>query len=161
MPQQLVEALIAVSILVAAIHAIRPIFPGREALVAAGFGLVHGLAFSETLASLDLTGGELVLSLLVFNLGIEIMQLAVVVLVLPPLARSRAYRRLRTGAAVLTAVAATGWLLARIGIDNPIAAAADHLAPASPWIVVALWVAAIVQTSTRRTASTKARAALG
>ena len=144
-PQQLVEAMIAVSILVAAAHAIRPIFPGREPLVAAAFGLIHGMAFSATLASLDLSGGELVLSLLGFNLGIELMQLAVVALVLPPLivlARGEAYGRLRTVAAVLTAIAAAGWLAARLGAANPIAAVADRLAPLSPWIVVALWATA-------------------
>jgi hydrogenase/urease accessory protein HupE len=51
-PQQPIEALIAVSILAAAVHAIRPIFPGREARIVAGFGLVHGLAFSVTLSEL-------------------------------------------------------------------------------------------------------------
>ena len=40
--------MIAVSILVAAAHR-TPIFAGREALVAGSFGLVHVLAFSETL----------------------------------------------------------------------------------------------------------------
>ena len=53
-PQQAIESLIAVSILIAAVHAIRPIFPGREALIAGVFGLVHGLAFSATLTELDL-----------------------------------------------------------------------------------------------------------
>jgi hypothetical protein len=141
-PQHAVEALIAVSILVAAAHAIRPIFPGREALIAAGFGLVHGMAFSATLAELDLSGGQLALSLLGFNVGIELMQLAVVALVLPPLcvlARTRAYRSLRVIAAGLTGVAAAGWLAARIGFPNPVASAADGLAGMSPWAIVALW----------------------
>jgi hypothetical protein len=141
-PQHMVEALIAVSILVAAAHAVRPVFPGREALIAAGFGLVHGMAFSATLAELDLSGGQLALSLLGFNLGIEVMQLAVVALVLPPLcvlARTRGYHLLRVAAAGLTAVAAAGWLAARIGFPNPVAAVADELAGASPWVIVALW----------------------
>jgi hypothetical protein len=41
-----------VSILVSAVHAVRPLFPGREAIVA---GLVHGMAFSFTLAELGLS----------------------------------------------------------------------------------------------------------
>ena len=42
LPSQPIEVLIAISILVSAIHAIRPIFPNREMYVAAGFGLIHG-----------------------------------------------------------------------------------------------------------------------
>lgn len=154
-PQQAVEALIAVSILVAAAHAIRPIFPGREALVAGGFGLIHGLAFSATLRELDLSGSELVLSLLGFNLGIELMQLVVVALVLPPLcllARSAAFPRIRTTAAALTAVAAVGWLLARVGAPNAIATAADGLVVATPWILAVLWAAALASAIRARTA---------
>lgn len=146
-PQRPVEALIAVSILVAAAHAIRPLFPGREAFVAAFFGLIHGMAFSTTLAELNLSGAQLVLSLLGFNLGIEIMQLTVVLLVLPPLivlARTAVYRPLRAVAACVTAVAATGWLVDRLGQPNALAVAADAVGTTSPWIVGALWITAIV-----------------
>ncbi|GAB2570650.1 HupE/UreJ family protein [Microlunatus antarcticus] len=147
-PQQAVEVLIAVSILVAAVHAGRPLFPGREALVAGCFGLVHGLAFSETLRALDLTGGRLVLSLVGFNLGIELMQLVVVALVLPPLvllARAGRYSTLRVGAAALTGVAAIGWVLARLGVANPVADLADRLGSVAVLVVVVLWVVALLQ----------------
>ena len=152
-PRQAVEALIAVSILIAAAHAIRPLFAGREPVVAGMFGLVHGMAFSTTLSELDLTGGQLALSLLGFNLGIELMQLAVVLVVLPPLlvlARTPVYRPVRVGAAVLTGLAAVGWLLDRLGVPTPVGAAADALGPASPWVVVALWLAALVTLSRAR-----------
>jgi hypothetical protein len=152
-PQQPVEALIAVSILIAAAHALRPLFPGKEPLIAGLFGLVHGMAFAATLTDLDLSGGQLALSLLGFNLGIELMQLAVVLVVLPPLlilARTPAYRPLRTGAAVLTAIAALGWLLDRVGLTTPLGAAADSLSPASPWIVIAAWLAALYALSWSR-----------
>ncbi|WP_157720211.1 HupE/UreJ family protein [Friedmanniella luteola] len=148
-PQQLVEALIALSILVAAVHAIRPVFPGREALVAAGFGLVHGLAFSEALRELDLNGGRLATALLGFNLGIEAMQLIVVALVLPPLillAHANRYCQLRVVAALATGVAALGWLGARLGVDNPVATAADELGVIVLPVVAALWLAAIAIT---------------
>ena len=146
-PQQPVEALIAVSILIAAAHAVRPLFPGREPLVAGFFGLIHGMAFSTTLSALNLSGGQLALSLLGFNLGIEVMQLAVVLLVLPPLvvlARTPLYHPLRIVAAGLTALAATGWLLDRVGFPNALGVAADALGAASPWIAAALWIAALV-----------------
>jgi hypothetical protein len=152
-PQRLVEALIAVSILVAAVHALRPLFPGREAVVAAGFGLVHGLAFSEALRELDLNGTQLVKALLGFNLGIEAMQLIVVALVLPPLillARAERYRRLRIVASLVTAVAAVGWLSARLGIDNPVAAAADQLGTTALPLVVALWLVGLALSAGRK-----------
>ncbi len=152
-PQHLVEALIAVSILVAAAHAVRPLFPGREALVAASFGLIHGLAFAEALRALHLSGVQLVLALLGFNLGIEAMQLLIVALVLPPLillARSGRYRILRVMAAGATGIAAAGWLGARVGWANPVADAADRIGVVAVPAVAALWLAAIVITFTAR-----------
>lgn len=154
-PQKTIEAAIAVSILVAAVHAIRPLFPGREAFVAASFGLVHGLAFSETLRQLNLTGSQLVLSLLGFNVGLEAMQLIVVTVVLPPLimlARAERYRTLRIVAAAATAVAALGWLGQRIGIANPVADLADQLGVISVPIAIALWIGAISVTVARHRA---------
>ena len=53
-PTQPIEILIAFSILISAIHAIYPIFPQKEAYIAAGFGLIHGLAFATTLSDLNL-----------------------------------------------------------------------------------------------------------
>lgn len=151
-PQQVIEAAIAVSILVAAVHAMRPIFPGREALVAAAFGLVHGLAFSATLRALHLTGTHLVVALLGFNLGIELMQLVVVGLALPPLivlARCGGYRSLRLVAAAATAVCALGWLAARLGRSNPVADVADHLGTVVAPLGIILWVLALLVGRTR------------
>jgi hypothetical protein len=45
-PTRVVESLIALSILVSGIHAVRPLVPGGETWIAAGFGLMHGLAFA-------------------------------------------------------------------------------------------------------------------
>jgi hypothetical protein len=127
-PARPVEAFIAVSILVGAVHAIRPLFPGREAVVAGVFGLGHGLAFSLVLAEMHLSAAQLALSLAGFNLGIEAMQLLLVLLALPSLiALSRLPRHatLRNTCAALTAGAALGWLLDRLGVPNPVARAAD------------------------------------
>jgi hypothetical protein len=83
----LVEALIAASILyMAAENIVRPAIKHRWAL-AGLFGLVHGFGFSFTLASqLQFTGSHLLLSLLAFNLGIELGQLLVLALAVPVLA---------------------------------------------------------------------------
>jgi len=57
-PSRSIEMLIAVSILVSAIQALRPLFPGKEARIAAFFGLIHGLAFASTFGELGLGRGS-------------------------------------------------------------------------------------------------------
>ena len=117
LPQRPVEILIAVSILVSAIHAIRPWFAGREPWVAGGFGLVHGLAFSSSIAEFGFSPWHMAMTILGFNLGIELMQLAVVVTVVPTLillSRSQSYAPVRITGAVLAAAAALVWIGARV-----------------------------------------------
>ncbi len=71
LPGALVESAIALSILVSAVHALVPIFRGREVFIAGGFGLVHGLAFAATLTGFGFDPLTMVSSVLGFNLGIE------------------------------------------------------------------------------------------
>jgi hypothetical protein len=52
-------------------------------LVAFGFGLIHGFGFASVLAELGLPANALVLSLLGFNLGVEVGQVAIVAGFLP------------------------------------------------------------------------------
>jgi hypothetical protein len=147
-PSAVVEVLVALSILVSAVHAVRPIFPGREALVAGGFGLVHGLAFATTIAGYRLDPWHTVLTVLGFNLGIELMQLTILVLTVPwlfSLARTPAYGTLRDGGAVAAGIAALGWIGERaFGLANPIAPLVDGAAGRGPWLVVALALLAFV-----------------
>jgi hypothetical protein len=123
-PERPVEALIAASIFVSAAHALRPIFPGREAWIAGCFGLIHGLAFAATLARLGLERWERVAGILAFNLGIETMQILVVVLTLPSLllvSRTRAYPIVRIGGAVFAGAAAVGWMIERLSdVETPV-----------------------------------------
>lgn len=123
-PGRSVEVLIAVSIFISAIHALRPIAAGREALIAGFFGLIHGLAFAATLDRLGLGRWERVAGIFAFNLGIETMQLLVVAAILPSLlllSRTRAYSLLRVGGAVFAGVASLAWMLERIsGIETPV-----------------------------------------
>lgn len=125
LPGEPVEVAIALSVLVAACNAWRPVFAGREALLALGFGLVHGLAFATSIAEQCLGTTQTLWTLLAFNLGIELAQLALLLLVVPwllLLARTPAYAPLRKGGAALTACFAVGWLLERTGIsENPTA----------------------------------------
>jgi hypothetical protein len=149
-PGRPVEAFIAASILVGAIHAIRPLFPGKEALVAGVFGLGHGMAFSFVLAEMQLTTGQLVTSLFGFNLGIELVQLLLVCLALPSLlvlARLRIQPALRLTGAVLTGTAALGWLADRLGLANPVARAADSAGSHTTVLLATLAVTAVTATA--------------
>ncbi|MFI1995583.1 HupE/UreJ family protein [Actinoplanes sp. NPDC020271] len=140
-----VESFIAASILVGAIHAVRPLFPGREAAVAGFFGLGHGMAFSFVLAEMQLSTGRLALSLFGFNLGIELVQLLLVALALPVIvviARTRFGPAFRIAGATVTGIAAAGWLFARLGAGNPVATAADSVGTHTTAMLILLTVAA-------------------
>jgi hydrogenase/urease accessory protein HupE len=69
-PNRPIEVLIAASILVSAVNAMRPLFPGREAAIAAFFGLIHGLAFATALSDLVFDRSYQLASILGFNIGI-------------------------------------------------------------------------------------------
>jgi HupE / UreJ protein len=82
----LVEALIAASIVYMAIDNLLLSAPRlrRRWLLTAAFGLVHGFGFSFALGhELQFAGSHLALSLLAFNVGIELGQLFVLVLAWP------------------------------------------------------------------------------
>lgn len=116
-PAQPVECAIALSILGSAAHAWRPIFPRREAWVAFGFGLVHGLAFASAIRELQLRGARLAAGVLAFNLGIEAMQGLVIALAAPLLlwlVRRPCYPRVRQAAALLAAAMAVFWMAQRV-----------------------------------------------
>jgi hypothetical protein len=144
LPQQPIEVVIAATILISAIHALRPIFPGREALVAGLFGLIHGMAFSFTLAELNLSSGQLAVSLLGFNLGIELLQLGIVALVLPSLllfADSGYYAPVRIAGAALAILASLGWLADRLGFNSTLAILIDTVGQQLPMLIVGLAMA--------------------
>ena len=147
-PSHPIEVLIAVSILVSAVHALRPIFPGREARIAAFFGLIHGLAFASTLSELGLGRWERLAGILSFNLGIETMQMAVVALTLPSLilmSRTRAYPWLRVGGALFAGVASVGWIVERmIGAQSSVDNVVNELVHHSVWIGGGLFLLSVV-----------------
>ncbi|GAB3713652.1 HupE/UreJ family protein [Spirosoma flavus] len=157
LPSQPVEILIAISILVSAIHAIRPVFPGREAWIAAGFGLIHGLAFASTLANLQLDAGPMALSILGFNLGIELMQLFIILLTIPwlmLLSRTQVYRLVRLTGAGLAAVAAIAWVVERItGQPNSLTKGIEFVSTFAPYGLGVLAVTALLLTWRMKRAS--------
>jgi HupE / UreJ protein len=146
----LVESAIALSILVSAVHALLPIFRGREVFIAAGFGLVHGLAFAATLLGFGFDPLTLVSSVLGFNLGIEAFQLLVILMTMPSLvllARTRLYEPIRIAGAALTGVAASAWFAERaFGWQSPIDPLVEAVASHALWLLAGLAVLAIAAT---------------
>ncbi len=112
-----VEVAIAVSILISALHTVRPLFFQRELWVAGGFGLIHGMAFSNTLRALSLEKAQLIWSLLGFNLGIEAIQLGLIVIVAPALfwlSSTRYYTYLRLGIGGMGIIVSLYWVFERL-----------------------------------------------
>ena len=82
----LIEVLIALSIVYMALENIVGPKLERRALIAFGFGLVHGFGFSFALRdSMQFAGAHLATSLVAFNVGVELGQLFVLALAIPAL----------------------------------------------------------------------------
>ena len=107
----LVELLIAVSIVYLALENILGLDARRRWVVAFAFGLVHGFGFAFGLKeSLQFAGGHLATALLSFNLGVELGQVAVLLMLVPLL--DFAFKRIpeRIGIVVLSAIVGhTAW----------------------------------------------------
>jgi HupE / UreJ protein len=142
LPTQLIEILIAFSILITAIHAIKPIFSGKETYIAIGFGLIHGLAFASVLSNLHLGANAMVLSILGFNIGIELMQILIILMIVPwliLLSQHSIYKFVRSGIACLAALAAIGWVFERIsGKSNFITSAIQNYSNDSIYLIAIL-----------------------
>jgi len=118
LPARWVESAIALTVLLGALNNLRPLIVRRRWAVAFTFGLVHGLGFASVLADLGLHGANLTLSLLGFNIGVEIGQMLTVLAVLPLafLLRDTAlYRRtfMPAGSAAIVLLAGY-WLVVRL-----------------------------------------------
>jgi hypothetical protein len=143
-----VETAIAASIVYMALENIAGVNLRRRWLITGLFGLVHGFGFSYGLKeNLQFAGHHLLVSLLAFNVGIEIGQIAVLAVMLPALALLRRYVLAgRVGVIILSAlVAHIGW--------HWMAERADVLwktewprLDAAALAALALWVAGVVLT---------------
>ncbi len=117
LPSRLVESAIAASVVFAGISNLYPALVQRRRLVTFLFGLIHGFGFASVLSDLGLPRGSLALSLVSFNLGVEVGQLAIVATFLPlayGLRKSWTYQRLVLVSGSLGIVAlACAWLIER------------------------------------------------
>lgn len=120
-PPAMVETIIAISIILTALHNIRPVFENKEWVIAFAFGLFHGFGFAGLLSDLGLTQSRRVVSLLGFNLGIEVGQALIIMFIFPALflaRRTRIYQpAMYVGSVVLIGIASL-WALDRaVGVD--------------------------------------------
>src|SRR5205085_6034746 len=113
LPTRLTESAIALSVILAALNNIYPLFQRRRWMVAFSFGLIHGFGFASVLADLGLPRDALLLALVGFNLGVEAGQLVIVSAFLPlayALRRTALYRRfILVGGSALIAAIAAAW----------------------------------------------------
>ena len=117
LPSRLTESIIAASIIVAALNNIFPKVTEGRWRIAFAFGLLHGFGFASVLADMGLPPGARVVSLVAFNLGVEVGQLAVVLAVMPLAYTVRAsafYRRtvMQWGSSAIAGLALV-WLVQR------------------------------------------------
>lgn len=161
-PARLVEVAVAASIAIAALHALRPLRANGEIAMALGFGLVHGFAFSGSLSGAGLSAWQHAVALLAFNLGIEAMQIAVLLIALPPLlvlSRTNAgwYARLRRAVAAGAGGLATAWIAERLGLGAfAVVPGADDAAWLIPLAAVVFWAVALCARGQRRRRATAA-----
>jgi HupE / UreJ protein len=117
LPSRLVESAIALSVVLAAANNVYPLIDRSRWMVAFVFGLIHGFGFATVLGELGLRSSTLLTALIGFNLGVEIGQLAIVLVFLPIAYWVRAtwtYRRMVVqGGSVAIIVVATIWFCER------------------------------------------------
>ncbi|MES2537399.1 MAG: HupE/UreJ family protein [Pseudomonadota bacterium] len=112
-----VESIIAASVVLAALNNVFPLFSERRWMMAFLFGLIHGFGFATVLSDLGLPQGALILSLVGFNVGVELGQVAIVAAFLP-IAFSMRYtwfyqRIILQAGSIVIAVLALVWLCER------------------------------------------------
>ena len=118
LPDRLIEAAIALSILIAALLNLTRDIKNHNWKLAFGFGLIHGMGFANGLRELGLSQSHFIETLLAFNFGVEIGQLVVVaiaLLLVLPFMRHEGYaqRLLRWGSLLILGVAGF-WLVERL-----------------------------------------------
>jgi len=151
----LIETLIAMSIVYMALeNIVGASTVHRRWMITFGFGLVHGFGFSFALRqTMQFAGSHMLTSLLSFNVGVELGQLLVLVLLIPMLdGLFRFVVAERMGTIILSAlVAHTAWhwmidrgaILARFRFQWPVLDAA-FLASLLRWLMAAVALAGLV-----------------
>lgn len=83
LPSLWVETVIALSVSLAALNVLVPVFNSRRWYLAFALGLIHGFGFAGALSELGLPSHATIGALASFNLGVEVGQLIIVALLIP------------------------------------------------------------------------------
>lgn len=117
MPSRFVESTIALSIIVVALNNILPMFRETKWLVILFFGLFHGLGFASVMGHLPFRMMNLGKVVLLFNLGVELGQIAIVAAVFPLIYWTRGKKFYQpvilVGGSVLIGLIASWWFVER------------------------------------------------
>ncbi|MBO0612519.1 HupE/UreJ family protein [Thiothrix fructosivorans] len=117
LPSRLVESAIALSIIVVAVNILYPLITHDQWKLVFVFGLLHGFGFASVLRDMQMPTGALAEALFGFNVGVEIGQLLLVLLVFPiaySLRASKVYRvQILHGSAVLALIVSGVWFVER------------------------------------------------
>lgn len=112
-----IETLIAFSIALSAVHNLRPLFNGPHWLLAFTVGLVHGFGFANVLQDIGLSDQQIIIPLAAFNLGVELGQTGVVLMLFPVLYYLRKWLFFKPvvlkGGSVTAAIIAAFWVIER------------------------------------------------
>ena len=117
LPGWIVESVIALSIGLAALHNIKPLFKGKDWVIAFVFGLFHGFGFASVLGDIGLTDEFLVYSLLGFNIGVELGQFVIIALIFPVLyliRKNKLYPKILVGGSIFLILASIYWIIERV-----------------------------------------------
>lgn len=82
-PSSVIEPLVALSIAFVALEAFSGLFERHRWKIAMGFGLIHGFAFANALATLELSRRSMMTALFGFNIGVELGQVTCVIAFAP------------------------------------------------------------------------------
>jgi hydrogenase/urease accessory protein HupE len=121
LPSRIVEPLIALSIVaVAAEKFLRPNDKvWRTVVIAFFFGLIHGFGFAGALTEAGLAAHQAALSLAAFNIGVEVVQVSLILVTIPILVwladkRPKVYLPATTVCAVFISLAGAFWFVERV-----------------------------------------------
>ena len=118
LPTQFTESIIALSVALAGISFFHKRFNDKIPILTFLFGLIHGLGFASALTDLSLKKSDFFLSLLSFNIGIEVGQLLVILVILPLfflISRSQmGHRYAPPLLAIFVTLCGTGWMIERL-----------------------------------------------
>ncbi len=147
-PAKIVESIIAISIAAAALHTLKPIVPNREWSLSFVFGLFHGMGFASLVSDLGVSRSSQLISLLGRNVGIEIGQVVVILLLFPGLyllRRTPFYQPFVVVSSLALAAIALLWTVERLAeIDLGTDSLVDSFAslPRGYWICLGFIMAA-------------------